>query len=583
MKTFKFLIPLLTIALLSGLLTGCGNKKTATAQTEYQVTAVQRGEISVEITSTGNLVYAIREPLSFEANGTVGEILVEVGDEVKEGDILARLDEDEWRVSIQTLEKTLKTAQKQPAARELDIIQAEINLQTAQESLNSIKEIKDAQDKVNALENELKLNEAMYQNAMLSADPTLPVPPGGTSSADYWKNLINITKTKLADAKKELADLQSGSTASTSVITQIKSKQLQIDLAEKKLEDAKTALEDAKQAVIDAQTALDEAKTTNIQIKAPFDGVITAVSVQERAAVKKGATVLTIADSSKFIAEMLVNETDTMKISIGTPTTIELSSLPEVTFPARVVTIAPVASVSQGVVNYKVRAEITNIRPVQATTATQTTEQAQQAQELLDAALIKAVKDGRLTQEQADQLKAQLTPFVSALTEAQIEQWIARQAQGGNVTPGQGGAVQGRFGQQADITQAQLDQLRQRAQGLAGGQTTATQDVKLREGLSVTTSLVVQQKQNVLLVPNQAITIKSGKNYVQVSKADGTREEREITTGLSNWQNTEVVSGLTDGENVAIARTTASSTTRTTQSTQQGQIRIGGTGGGLFR
>ncbi len=595
MKWKKFIAAIIAFALIIATLSGCSNKQTGTTQTEYQTSSVQRGNISVEVTATGNLVYALREPLSFETGGTVGEILVEVGDEVKEGDLLASLDEEEWQTNIETLEKALKTAQRQPAAKELDLIQAEINVQTAQDSLNSIQEIKAAQDKVTAAENELALNEAMYKQAVLYTDPTLLVPinPVGApgSNAEYWKNLINTSKTRLADAKKELADIQSGSstTVSANINTQIKSKELQIELAQKKLEDAKTALEDAKQAVIDAQNALDEAKATSIEIKAPFDGVITAVSVQERATVKKGATVLTIADSSKFEAEMLVNETDIMKISIGTQSTIELSSLSGVSFPARVVTIAPVATVSQSVVNYKVRAELTNIRLLQSTATSQTAEQSEKARELLDTALEKAVKDGRITQAQADQLKTTLSPIMNNLTAEQIEQWITRQAQGGTAAAGQGGLFQGRLGQAGNLTQEQLDQLRQRLQGSQGltgsqaGTTTEIQNVKLREGLSVTVNLIIQQKQNVLLVPNQAISIKSGKSYVLATKADGTREEREITTGISDWRNTEVVSGLTDGEQISIARTTGTSTASNTSTTQQNQIRIPGVGGGVFR
>ncbi|MDP2918681.1 MAG: efflux RND transporter periplasmic adaptor subunit, partial [Dehalococcoidia bacterium] len=314
-----------------------------------------------------------------------------------------------------------------------------------------------------------------------------------------------------------------------------------------------------------------------------FDGVVTAVSTVKGATVKKGTTAITMADTSRFEVEMLVSEIDVLKVNPGTTATIELSALSGIVFPAKVTTIAPVAIIQQGVVNYKVKAEMTITKATpSATTSAPSTEEAQQAREMVDNAIAKAVKDGRLTQAQADQLKARFSQFIEVMTAEQIDQMITRFAQGGPVAGGQAGTGSGRIGQAAgNLTPAQLDQLRQKAQqGQLGGQSTngiVPETVQLREGLSVTTNLLIQQKANVLLVPNQAISVKGGKSYVLVSKDDGTREEREVTTGLSDWKNTEVVSGLTTGDKIAIAKTTGTSTSKTTQPTQG----IFGGGGGI--
>jgi multidrug efflux pump subunit AcrA (membrane-fusion protein) len=42
------------------------------------------------------------------------------------------------------------------------------------------------------------------------------------------------------------------------------------------------------------------------------------------------------------------------------------------------------------------------------------------------------------------------------------------------------------------------------------------------------------------------------KNYVQVVKATGEVEKREVTAGISNWQYTEITEGLTEGEQVNV-------------------------------
>jgi len=91
------------------------------------------------------------------------------------------------------------------------------------------------------------------------------------------------------------------------------------------------------------------------------------------------------------------------------------------------------------------------------------------------------------------------------------------------------------------------------------------QNLQLREGLTATVSIIVAQRMGVLLVPNGAITTQGRQAYVQVMAADGTTTQRSITTGISNWQYTEVTDGLSEGEQVVVLQGTAPTTT-----TQQG-------------
>jgi RND family efflux transporter MFP subunit len=106
-------------------------------------------------------------------------------------------------------------------------------------------------------------------------------------------------------------------------------------------------------------------------------------------------------------------------------------------------------------------------------------------------------------------------------------------------------------------------------------------DVQLRDGLTVTVSIPVQEKDNVLLVPNAAITSQGGSSYVQVVSPSGTIEQRLIQTGITDYQNTEVTKGLSEGEKVVVPQGTATTTTQTTQQSRPagGMIRIPGLGG----
>ncbi len=70
----------------------------------------------------------------------------------------------------------------------------------------------------------------------------------------------------------------------------------------------------------------------------------------------------------------------------------------------------------------------------------------------------------------------------------------------------------------------------------------------LREGLSVSVTLITAEKSDILLVPNSAISGSPGRFTVTVIGEDGTGEMRQVATGISNWQFTEVLSGLEEGE-----------------------------------
>jgi multidrug efflux pump subunit AcrA (membrane-fusion protein) len=82
---------------------------------------------------------------------------------------------------------------------------------------------------------------------------------------------------------------------------------------------------------------------------------------------------------------------------------------------------------------------------------------------------------------------------------------------------------------------------------------TIPENFQLKEGLTVRVSIIAEGKEDILLVPNTAIISHGGQSYVRVMSEDGTIEELPITTGISNGQYTEVISGIGEGEEVLIS------------------------------
>ncbi len=83
---------------------------------------------------------------------------------------------------------------------------------------------------------------------------------------------------------------------------------------------------------------------------------------------------------------------------------------------------------------------------------------------------------------------------------------------------------------------------------------TETDGLNLRPGMSANASVVVDEVENALVVPNWAIRLdrESGQAFVNVKQPDGTVREVPIETGLRNEQFSAVTSGLSAGDVVAV-------------------------------
>jgi RND family efflux transporter MFP subunit len=73
----------------------------------------------------------------------------------------------------------------------------------------------------------------------------------------------------------------------------------------------------------------------------------------------------------------------------------------------------------------------------------------------------------------------------------------------------------------------------------------------LRDGMTATAKVIIERRDDVLLIPNKAIW-GTWENPTVLVLVDEQVEEREITLGLTDGINTEVLSGLEEGEKVVL-------------------------------
>lgn len=107
-------------------------------------------------------------------------------------------------------------------------------------------------------------------------------------------------------------------------------------------------------------------------------------------------------------------------------------------------------------------------------------------------------------------------------------------------------------------------------------------DAKVRPEMSVNAVITTEVKQDVLSIASTAIkTASDDSSYVQIL-VNGAPQNKTVTIGVSSDTNTEIVSGLTEGESVITQTTTSTTTTSNTTnaSTRGGGIQtFGGPGG----
>ena len=82
------------------------------------------------------------------------------------------------------------------------------------------------------------------------------------------------------------------------------------------------------------------------------------------------------------------------------------------------------------------------------------------------------------------------------------------------------------------------------------------QALGVRPGMTAAARVVTQQRQSTVVVPNRAVRTVGRNRVVDVLVAEGKTEQRQVTVGLANDQQSEILNGLQPGDVVVIPGTT---------------------------
>jgi len=73
----------------------------------------------------------------------------------------------------------------------------------------------------------------------------------------------------------------------------------------------------------------------------------------------------------------------------------------------------------------------------------------------------------------------------------------------------------------------------------------------LRAGYSANANIIINKREDILLIPERLVTITDSSSTVEVQDSAGVISSRDVVTGLSDGINIEIVEGLAEGEMVA--------------------------------
>ncbi len=386
---------------------------TAASPITYQYGTVKRGTLSATVSATGQVTPNSQVDLKPKVNANVIGVNVKAGDRVKAGQVLFRLDATDAYKQVRDAKTSLEAAnlslQKLRNPKTIDVMSLQDSIKQAEQTkkdqdtkvatayrnlltsgIQAIPEVAYTTETAptisgsysKGVEGQLKIT--VYQggttgysfsltgisSATGNVNTSVAQPLGDTGLYIKWNSsnpqtnwIINIPNKEstsyLANYntyQNALTDRDSSNAESDRSIASLKQKLDDLTPTDDNL-DVKSALLTVQQrenSLADAQQTL-----SNYTLTAPFDGVMASVSVDigssaVMASANSSAALGTIVTDKK-LAQITLNETDIVKVHLGQKASVTFDAIDGLAIEGTVVEINTLGTVTSGVVTYKVK------------------------------------------------------------------------------------------------------------------------------------------------------------------------------------------------------------------------------------
>ena len=297
---------------------------------QYQTATIERGNLVATVGATGSVRARQTATLVWQTTGTVEDVNVQIGDQVKADDVLASISKASLPQNIILAEAELVSARQT-----LDDL---LNSDTARARAWIV--LRDAED---AYEKAYDYREYLnYPVKKTRVDLVKQITPYG---------IVDVPKTKTykvegTEEEKAKADAD-------------------LDLKEAQYEDAKRAYERVsdgpnKDDLAAAQARIDAAQATlnMARLTAPFAGTVTEANPLPGDQVSMGTLAFRVDDLSSLLVDVELSEVDINSVVVGQTVTLTFDAILGQEYEGQVVKVAQAGTVVGGVVNFTVTVEL---------------------------------------------------------------------------------------------------------------------------------------------------------------------------------------------------------------------------------
>lgn len=313
----------------------CSNSEEPT----FRLASVERGNIVSAVSSTGTLNAVTAVQVGSQVSGQIKELLADFNSEVRQGQIIARIDPENFEARVSQAEAELAVARANVAIQQAAVERAQAELDNSRAALAAAKaQTEKAKAVLVNSKRDLDRKQALYKKSIIS------------------KSQIDESEATYDQAEAQLSSAQAQQQAQASLVG---SHEAQLKMAQAQVEHALAQVKQREAALHNARIDLN-----HTVIRSPLDGVVIKRNVdigQTVAASLQAPTLFTIAqDLREMQVDTNVDEADIGRIQVGQKATFTVDAFPGREFRGTVEEIRKAPETIQNVVTYTVVVSASN-------------------------------------------------------------------------------------------------------------------------------------------------------------------------------------------------------------------------------
>jgi len=299
----------------------------------YRLARVERGSIISTVSSTGTLTPVTTVQVGSQVSGQIKELYVDFNSKVHEGQVIARIDPENFEARARQADAELAVARANVAIQRAAVERTQAELENAYAALAAAKaQTEKARVVLVHAKRDLDRKRALHQQAIIS------------------KSQIDDAVAAHDQAHAQLSAAEAQEQAQASIVL---SRKAQLKMAQAQVEHALAQVKQREAALHNSKIDLE-----HTVIRSPLDGVVIQRNVdigQTVAASLQAPTLFTIAqDLRKMQVDTNVDEADIGRIQVGQRVTFTVDAFPGREFIGQVEQIRKAPQTIQNVVTYTV-------------------------------------------------------------------------------------------------------------------------------------------------------------------------------------------------------------------------------------